>query len=63
MPLELTSLMLLSEFVDYLDRISGTSKRLEMNEIMKQLFLEHRDEVDILAYLIQGVILIFSYGI
>ena len=54
MPLELTSLMLLSEFVDYLDRISGTSKRLEMNEIMKQLFLEHRDEVDILAYLIQG---------
>ena len=39
MPFELTSLMLLSEFVDYLDRISGTPKRLEMNEIMKQLFL------------------------
>ncbi len=54
MPIELTLIMLLSEFVDYLDRISGTAKRLEMNEIMKQLFLDHRDEVDMITYLIQG---------
>ncbi len=51
---QLTLYMLLSEFVDYLDRVSRTQKRLEMNEIMKQLFLEHRDEIGIITYLIQG---------
>ena len=46
--------MLLSDFVNYLDRISGTPKRLEINQIMKELFVNNKEEIRILVYLIQG---------
>jgi DNA ligase I, ATP-dependent (dnl1) len=46
--------MLFAKFVEYLDRISGTRKRLEINQILSELFLESPTESGIHAFLLQG---------
>lgn len=46
--------MIFSKFVWYLDRISDTRKRLEINQILSELFLESPDQSGMHAFLLQG---------
>jgi DNA ligase-1 len=46
--------MLFSDLVQYLNKISQTTKRLEITQILKDLFIDHKEEVETIVYLIQG---------